>query len=184
MHCRKTKTNMSKNFRDISIGAVASILAGAYYLYGSSDNAAKKKQLKGWALKMQGEIMERLEKAKEITEPKYNEIVEAVSKKYKHIEKKEVGELVDSLKKTWKKMKIEVNAEVAKRQAQIEKENAASSKSTKKARTNKKTKSAVKANIKKVTTKKKPTKKASSSKIQTPVVEENNDSVNSEDIKS
>lgn len=114
---------MSKNFKDLGIGAIAGILAGAYYLYGSSDGAAKRKQLKGWGLKMQGEVMEKLEKLKEITEPKFNEVVDLVSNKYKHIEKKQVGELVADMKKTWKKMQREVKEEVLKRQAQIQKEN-------------------------------------------------------------
>jgi tetrapyrrole methylase family protein/MazG family protein len=33
---------MNKNFKNMSIGAIASVIAGAYYLYGSKDGLAKK----------------------------------------------------------------------------------------------------------------------------------------------
>lgn len=121
---------MNKNFKNMSIGAVASAIAGAYYLYGSRDGEAKRKQITAWSIKMKGEILEKVEKLKEVSEPKYKEIVKAVSAKYKQVETKEMKKVVDELHSTWGKMKKEVMAEIAKRQEQIAKENAKLAKGT------------------------------------------------------
>lgn len=112
----------------MSIGAIASVIAGAYYLYGSKDGAAKRKQLAAWSVKMKGEVLQGIEKLKDVSEPKYKEIVKQVSAKYKQVDKGELKKVVDEMMSTWNKMKKEVNVEIAKKQAQIEKENKASGK--------------------------------------------------------
>lgn len=119
---------MNKNFKNMSIGAIASVIAGAYYLYGSQDGAAKRKQIHAWSLKMKGEVMQGLEKLKEVTEPKYREVVKTVSAKYKNVDKGELKKVVDEMMSTWNKMKKEVQAEIAKRDVQMAKENMAKKK--------------------------------------------------------
>jgi len=114
---------MNKNFKNMSIGGIASVIAGAYYLYGSRDGEAKRKQISAWTLKMKGEVLEKIEKLKEVSEPKYKEIVKAVSAKYAKIDKGELKKVVDELHNTWNKMKKEVNDEIAKKKAVMEKEN-------------------------------------------------------------
>lgn len=113
---------MNKNFKNMSIGAVASVIAGAYYLYGSKDGVAKRKQIAAWSVKMKGEVLQGIEKLKEVSEPAYKDIVKKVSEKYKQVEKGELKKVVDELNSTWNKMKKEVQAEIAKKQAQIAKE--------------------------------------------------------------
>ena len=107
---------MNKNFKNMSIGGIASVIAGAYYLYGSRDGEAKRKQVSAWTLKMKGEVLERIEKLKEVSEPKYKEIVKVVSAKYAKIDKGEVKKVVDEMHSTWNKMKKEVQAEIAKKE--------------------------------------------------------------------
>lgn len=136
---------MNKNFKNMSIGAIASVIAGAYYMYGSKEGQAKRKQIHAWSLKMKGEVMQGLEKLKEVSEPKYKEIVKNVSAKYKNVDKTELNKVVAELTSTWNKMKKDIQVEIAKKQAQIEKEN--------KSKTPAKTKTA------KPTAKKKPAKK-------------------------
>ncbi len=119
----------------MSIGAIASVIAGAYYMYGSKDGVAKRKQLAAWSVKMKGEVLQGIEKMKEVSEPKYKEIVKAVSEKYKTVDKGELKKVVDEMLSTWNKMKKEVNVEIAKKQAQIDKENAAKAKASGKAKT-------------------------------------------------
>lgn len=114
---------MNKNFKNMSIGAIASMIAGAYYLYGSKDGAAKRKQITAWSVKMKGEVLQGIEKLKDVSEPTYKEVVKKVSEKYKQVDKGELKKVVDDLLSTWNKMKKEVNVEIAKKQAQIEKEN-------------------------------------------------------------
>lgn len=109
------KTN-KKTLVELSIGAAltaaAVALAGSYFVYGK--NAKKNmKNVKSWALKAKAEVLEQLEKAKEISEPIYNQAVDKVSKKYsdlKNIDKKDVEILVKELKTHWKDIKKEVTA--------------------------------------------------------------------------
>lgn len=119
---------MNKNFKNMSIGAIASVIAGAYYMYGSKDGVAKRKQLAAWSVKMKGEVLQGIEKLKEVSEPKYKEIVKKVAEKYKTVDKGELKKVVDELQSTWNKMKKEVNAEIAKKDAQIAKESKAKAK--------------------------------------------------------
>jgi len=126
---------MNKNYKNMSIGAIASVIAGAYYLYGSKDGVAKRKQISAVALRMKGEVLEGIEKLKEVSEPQYKKIVKAVSEKYKKIDKTELDKVVKELHSTWSKMKKEIQKEVAKKDVQIKKENmpVAKKRATKKA---------------------------------------------------
>lgn len=89
------------------IGAtVAALGAAAYVLFGP-DGKKNKKAIKGWAVKMKGEIIEKLEDAKEISEPVYQNVIDKVQEKYsklKNIDPKELEETVSGIKKHWKAM--------------------------------------------------------------------------------
>lgn len=116
----------------MSIGAIASVIAGAYYLYGSPSGEAKRKQIHSWSLKLKGDVLTGLEKLKEVSEPKYRELVKQVSEKYKSVDKGELKKVVDELNSTWNKMKKQVAEEIAKRDEQIRKESKPQRKTTKK----------------------------------------------------
>ena len=89
------------------IGAgVAALSAAAYVLFGP-DAKKNKKAIKGWAIKMKGEIIEKLEEAKEITEPVYHKVIDEVSAKYakvKKVDPKELELAILDVKKHWKTM--------------------------------------------------------------------------------
>ncbi|MDO8240474.1 MAG: hypothetical protein Q7T51_00610 [Candidatus Moranbacteria bacterium] len=89
------------------IGAsLAGLAATAYFFFGKNGKKHQK-QAKAWAIKMKGEVVEKLEMAREITEPVYNEIIDTVSKEYKKGKKAsqpEIEELAKDLKKHWKSM--------------------------------------------------------------------------------
>ena len=91
----------------MGIGAtVAALGAAAYVLFGP-DAKKNKKIIKGWSVKMKGEIIEKLEEAKEITEPVYHKIIDTVSAKYSKIKKVDPKDLeiaVAEVKKHWKTM--------------------------------------------------------------------------------
>ena len=104
MKNKKTKKGLSTG-EVLGIGAgVAAASIAAYVLLGP--NAKKnRKAIKGWAVKMKGEIIEKLEKAKDITEPVYHEIVDSVKEKYakiKNIDQKDIDEVTNEIKKHWK----------------------------------------------------------------------------------
>jgi len=91
----------------VGIGATVAALGAAAYIMFGSDAKKNKKAIKGWAVKMKGEIIEKLEDAKEITEPVYHKIIDEVSSKYakvKKVDPKELQLAVLDVKKHWKTM--------------------------------------------------------------------------------
>lgn len=98
----KKKSNVGKM---IVVGAgVAALSAAAYLLYGP-DGKKNKKIIRSWVLKMKGDIIEKFEEAKEVTEPLYHKIVDEISAKYmktKGVSQEEVNKVVAELRKNWK----------------------------------------------------------------------------------
>ncbi|MFA5228536.1 MAG: YtxH domain-containing protein [Candidatus Paceibacterota bacterium] len=95
----------------IGVG-IAAATAAAYLLFGP-DGKKNRKAISGWTIKMKGEIIEKFEKAKEVTEPIYHEIVDEVSKKYsklKNIDKEDLEAVVDDLKNNWNKIVKDVKS--------------------------------------------------------------------------
>lgn len=88
----------------LAIAGIATV-AGAVFLYGTDAGKKKRKQIKGWMLKAKGEVIEKLEKMKDINEESYNKVVDAVTAKYKAVKSvapEELAEVVADLKKSWK----------------------------------------------------------------------------------
>lgn len=96
----------------IGIGAgVAALSAAAYMLFGP-DGKKNRKIIKGWSVKMKGEIIEKFEEAKELTEPVYHQIVDAAKAKYaklKNVDSAELDQVVSEIKKNWNALKKEVS---------------------------------------------------------------------------
>lgn len=83
--------------------AIAGLAATAYFFFGP-DGKKHQKHAKAWAIKMKGEIIEKLEAAREVTEPIYNNIIDSVATEYagaKKADKAQIDELVADLKKHW-----------------------------------------------------------------------------------
>lgn len=89
------------------IGAsLAGLAATAYFFFGPKGKKHRQ-HAKAWAIKMKGEVVEKLENAREITEPVYREIIDTVAKEYKKGKKagqSEIESLATDLKKHWKSM--------------------------------------------------------------------------------
>lgn len=103
----------------VSIGALAALSAGAYFLYGTKEGAKKRVKIKGWMLKAKGEVLEKMEVLKEVNEETYNNVLTTVMKKYeglKSIDQTEVALLMADLKKYWGNIKKHINV-VAKKPA-------------------------------------------------------------------
>ncbi|NCU28548.1 MAG: hypothetical protein EOM85_02665 [Candidatus Moranbacteria bacterium] len=98
----------AKKIIGIGVG-VAALSAAAYLLFGP-EGKKNRKVVKSWAVKMKGEIIEKFEEAKELTEPVYNEIIDKVQQKYakvQNIDQKELQSVVAEMKKNWKSLKKE-----------------------------------------------------------------------------
>jgi hypothetical protein len=86
----------------LTIGAGLAALGATTYFFFGPNGKRNQQKLKGWMIKMKGEIIERIEGMKEISEEAYNSIIDAVMETYK--DKVESGELqafADSLKDHW-----------------------------------------------------------------------------------
>lgn len=99
------KTNKSNAVKIAVIGAsVAGLAAAAYFFYGPKGKKHRQ-HAKSWAIKMKGDVIEKLEKAREITEPIYLEIIDRVAREYekgKKASRPEIEALAQDLKKHWK----------------------------------------------------------------------------------
>lgn len=103
---KQTKGVGAKQVIGVGVG-VAALSAAAYLLFGPNGKK-NRKTIKGWAVKMKGEIIEKFEETKELTEPIYNEIIDKVQQKYakmQSVDKKELEETVAEIKKNWKAIK-------------------------------------------------------------------------------
>lgn len=95
------------------IGASLAALAGTAYFLLGPNGKKNQKHTKAWALKMKSDVVEKLEKVRDITEPIYNEIIDSIAIKYEKLGKvdvTEIKELVKDLKKHWKTISLEAQA--------------------------------------------------------------------------
>ncbi len=102
------KQNNNNLAIELGVAAVAAAAAGAYYLYGSAKGPARRKALKGWMVRMKGEIMEEMESMKEVSEELYNATIDKISEKYaqlQNIDPEELTATVKRLKSHWKDIK-------------------------------------------------------------------------------
>ncbi|MDP3996269.1 MAG: hypothetical protein Q8P86_01065 [bacterium] len=91
------------------LGAAAALAAlGAYFLYGTKEGKNKRTKMRGWVLKMKGEVLEEIENLKHLNEESYNAVVDNVSKRYKaakNVDNKELEKSVKDLKSHWNDLK-------------------------------------------------------------------------------
>lgn len=104
----KVKSNTGKALA-VGSGLVlaAAIIAGAYFLYGKN-GAKNRKKVRGWMLKMKGEILEQMERLPEVSEALYTRVIEEVANRYKalnHVDSKELADIVKELKGHWASIK-------------------------------------------------------------------------------
>lgn len=99
------KKNKESNAIKLAVvgASLAGLAATAYFFFGPKGRKHRE-HAKSWAIKMKGDVIEKLEQAKEITEPIYHEIVDSVSKDYvagKKATKAEIEAMSKDLKKHW-----------------------------------------------------------------------------------
>ncbi len=106
MKTNKTKSTENSTVAKLAIlgASLAGLAATSYFFIGK--NAKKhQKHAKAWAIKMKGDVVEKLEQAREVSESVYKEIVDSVASEYEKgmkASKDEISTLADDLKKHWK----------------------------------------------------------------------------------
>jgi hypothetical protein len=102
----------------LALGAgVAALATTTYYFFGPKGEKHRD-DLKGWMIKMKGEIIDRIEDVKELTEPVYREIIDSVVATYAtttKVSKEELAAFAERLKAQWKDIVLssKVRAELA-----------------------------------------------------------------------
>lgn len=99
---------MKNNKEKALIGAaVAALAAGAYFM-NTAQGKKQAKKMKGWMVKMKGEVLEKIEDLEEVTEPVYREVVDTVADAQivaSKIPRSEILTLATDLKKQWNSIK-------------------------------------------------------------------------------
>jgi hypothetical protein len=114
----KKTTNNSSVTKIAAIGAgIASVAAASYFFLGPKGKKHQK-HARSWVIKMKGDIIEKLESARDVSEPVYHKIVDAVAEKYAKGMKAtsaEVSEIATDLKKHWKTLQGKKSVKKAKK---------------------------------------------------------------------
>jgi len=113
--CSSCNSKGHKVAYGIGLAALAAATAGAYFLYGTKQGAKTRKQIKGWMLKAKGEVLEKLEGMKDISQEAYDKVIDEVEAKYKavkNIDQKDIAAFGKELKSHWKDIKKEVDKKI------------------------------------------------------------------------
>ena len=85
------------------IGMAALAAAGAYFLYGKK-GAKNRETIAGWALQLKGEVLEKMEKLKDLDQKAYNKLVDETAARYgrvKRVSASELKNITADLKNAW-----------------------------------------------------------------------------------
>jgi gas vesicle protein len=97
--------------------ALIGATAAGFFLYGPK-GAENRQKIKGWTLKAKGEVLEKIEDAKELTDESYEAIVDTVTARYAKLKKvgeEEANKLNKELKRHWKTIKKVASEESTKK---------------------------------------------------------------------
>lgn len=103
----QNKSNPANTKNLAVVGAILAGLAATVYFFFGPKSKKNRQHTKAWAIKMKGDVVEKLEAAREITEPVYLSIIDTVANKYKKGKKasqSEIDAMAADLKKHWKSM--------------------------------------------------------------------------------
>ncbi len=101
---KKTGSSVEKA---VAVGAGVVALGAAAYLLFGPEGTKHRKDLKSWMIKMKAEVMEKMEKAKDLSASAYEDIVNSVEAKYKTMKNVDADILAKeaaTLKKNWRTM--------------------------------------------------------------------------------
>ena len=106
--------NIKKEVRAMGgITGLAAAAAGAYFMYGSKDAKKNRKTVKSWTLKMKAEVLEKIEKLKDIDEKIYKDIVSNATEKYsklKETDTLDVEKIGKEMASHWREIKKNIGS--------------------------------------------------------------------------
>jgi hypothetical protein len=101
---KQTKHDEGSTGTVVAVGAGVIALAAASYFFFGPEGKKNRNNLKGWMVKMKGEVIEKMEDAKDMSEAAYEKIVDAVAAKYAKagkISEAEIRVFAGLLKQQW-----------------------------------------------------------------------------------
>lgn len=122
---KKTAGN-TKAAVGVGVGITAALLsaAGAYFLYGSKHAEQNRKKVKSWTLKAKAEVLEGLEKAKDMSKADYEQLIDKTTKVYAKVKDASAEELVSfarEMKSHWKTLEKKGEQKAAAPKAAVKK---------------------------------------------------------------
>lgn len=102
---QKHRVNVLSEVIGVGLMAAAAAAAGTYYLYGNKKGEKIRKNLKGWVVKMKGEVLEKMETMKELNQTAYQAVIDQVAEKYRKLKHVDVNALeteIRALKNHWR----------------------------------------------------------------------------------
>lgn len=91
-------------------GLLGAAAVGAVYLYGKNKQRVQQR-LRGWMLKVKGEVMERVAESESLTREEYEDIVDSAVDKYKH-KKQQASERFEQIRQDLKAQWEEIHEEI------------------------------------------------------------------------
>jgi hypothetical protein len=112
----KNKQNKASNntviekVKAFTTGALVATAAVGYFLYGPKGSENRKK-VEAWTVRAKGEVLSKLEAAKDVSEETYHTIVDTVTARYakaKNVGEEKADKLNRELKSHWTKIRREI----------------------------------------------------------------------------
>lgn len=99
--------------KKVTIGKVGLVAAAAawYFLYHGKAAAQRRQAIRGWVLKAKGEVVERLENVRDVSQEAYDGAIDTVVARYrkaKGVSPAELASLARELKGQWKSLRREL----------------------------------------------------------------------------
>ena len=112
----KTHTEKTSTMKKVAIatgvtGLLAAATLGAHFLFNTKKGKQSLKHMRSWAFRMKSELLDRLEKAKEVNKDVYDRVVDELATKYQKVKGMtvaEVTEIAQELKGQWKYVQGEI----------------------------------------------------------------------------
>ena len=97
-------SHMMRNVIGVFAAGAVAATAGTLFLYGKNAKH-NRKAVRGWTIKMKGEIVDKMEKLGEINQEVYHALVDEVTQAYgklQYVDAQDLQKMAKELKSSWK----------------------------------------------------------------------------------
>ena len=106
---KKQKAGVNKKAVGVGVAGLAAAAIGAYWLYGAKNAAKHRKTASSWMLKARAEVMDAVEKVKDMDKESYLKIVDGVVSKYNKTKNSaEIRAIAKEMKSAWSQISSSV----------------------------------------------------------------------------